>query len=105
YYLARVKEKKDEVLPPLEAVRPQIERDLTNSKAYELARQKAGTVLEQLKKEKDIGKVAAANGFTVEETGWFLRNAPQLPKVGDIPDLKASGIPLSAQKPIADRVY
>ena len=105
YYLARVKEKKDEVLPPLEAVRPQIERDLTNSKAYELARQKAAKVLEQLKKEKDIAKVAAANGLTVEETGWFLRNAPQLPKVGDIPDLKASGIPLSAQKPLADRVY
>jgi hypothetical protein len=86
-------------------VRPQIERDLTTSKAYELARQKASDVLDQLKKEKDIGKVAAANGLSVEETGWFLRNAPQIPKLGDIPDLKASGIPLSAQKPLADKVY
>jgi peptidyl-prolyl cis-trans isomerase D len=105
YYLMRIKEKKDALVPPLEAVRPQIERELTNSKAYELARQKASAVLDQLKKEKDIGKVAAADGLSVEETGWFLRNAPQLPKLGEFPDLKANGVPLSSQKPIAEKVY
>jgi len=43
--------------------------------------------------------------FPVEETGLFLRNAPQLPKLGDLPELKTGAMTLSAQKPIADRIY
>jgi hypothetical protein len=41
----------------------------------------------------------------VEETGWFVRSAPQLPKIGELPELKAGPIPLSEQKPIADKLY
>ena len=62
-------------------------------------------MLDQLKKDKDIAKVASANDMKVEETGWFQRNAPQLPKIGDLVDLKAGTLPLSAQKPIADKLY
>jgi len=105
YYLMRLKERKEPAVRPLEQVRPTIEKELTESKAYELARQKASSLLEQLKKEKDIVKIAEQNGLKVEETGWFLRNAPQLPKVGELPEFKASGIALSAQKPIAEKIY
>jgi hypothetical protein len=60
--------------------------------------------LEQVQKERDIVKIAAQNKLKLDETGFFQRNSPQLPKIGDIPEL-ARGIPLSAQNPIADRVY
>jgi hypothetical protein len=62
-------------------------------------------MLDQLKKEKDVAKVAGQSGLPVEETGLFLRNAPQPPKLGDLPELKTAAMTLSAQKPIADRVY
>lgn len=105
YYLLRLKDKKEPVVPPLEAVRPVIEKELISTKSSELARQKASTMLDQLKKEKDVAKVAGQSGIPVEETGLFLRNAPQLPKLGDLPELKTAAMTLSAQKPIADRVY
>jgi peptidyl-prolyl cis-trans isomerase D len=105
YYLVRLKEKKEPTVPPLETVRPAIEKELTNSKASELARQKANSMLDQLKKEKVIARVAAQNGQQVEETGWFLRNAPQLPKLGEFPEFKMGALTLSAQKPIPERIY
>src|SRR2546422_5049061 len=77
YHLLRLKQRKEPAVPPLESVKPTIEKELTESKAHELARQKGSNLLDQLKKEKDITRVAEANGLKVEETGWFLRNAPQ----------------------------
>ncbi|MGH7886941.1 MAG: peptidylprolyl isomerase, partial [Candidatus Binatia bacterium] len=106
YYLLRVKERKEPLVPPLENVRPQIEKGLRESKAYELALQKGNSLLDLLKKEKDIAKLAAANNLKLEETGWFQRTAPQLPKIGELADLKAGGtLTLSAQKPIAEKLY
>jgi len=106
YYLLRVTERKEPSVPPLENVRPQIEKGLKESKAYELVLQKGNSLLDQLKKEKDISKLAANNNLKLEETGWFQRNAPQLPKIGELADLRAgAGLTLSAQKPIPDRLY
>lgn len=106
YYLLRVKERKEPAVPPLENVRAQVEKGLRESKAYELALQKGNGLLDQLKKEKDITKLAAANKLRLEETGWFQRNAPQLPKIGELADLRAGGgLTLSAQRPIPDKLY
>jgi len=105
YYMLRLKQRKEAAIPPLDAVREQIEKAVKQSKAYELALQKGNGLLEQLRKEKDISKVAQANDLKVEETGWFMRSAPQLPKIGELAELKAGGIALSTQKPIPDRLY
>ena len=104
YYLLKIKERKEPAVPPLETVRPNIEKGLKESKAYEIVVQKANGLLDQLKKEKDLAKLAAQNGLKLEETGWFLRTAPQLPKIGELPELR-SGVTLSAEKPIADKVF
>jgi len=104
YYLLKIKQRKEPAVPPLETVRPNIEKGLKESKAYEIVVQKANGLLDQLKKEKDLAKLAAQNGLKVEETGWFLRNAPQLPKIGGLPEMR-SGVILSAEKPIADKVF
>jgi len=105
-YLLRVKERKEPLVPPLENVRSQVEKGLRESKAYALMLQKGNSLLDQLKKEKEIAKLAAANNLKLEETGWFQRNAPQLPKIGELTDLGAGrGLTLSKQKPIADKLY
>lgn len=105
YYMLRLKERKEPAVPPLDSVRGKIEQALGESKGYELALQKGNSVLEQLKKEKDISKVAQANGLKVEETGLFQRAAPQLPKIGELAELRAGPIVLSAQRPVAERLY
>ena len=105
YYLLRLKERKEPTTPPLASVRDQIAKNLTESKAYELALQKGNSLLEQLRKEKDISKLAQTGDSKIEETGWFPRSAQQLPKIGELAELKGGPIILSAQKPIPDKVY
>ena len=105
YYLLRIKERKEAVVPPLENKRAQIETQLKESKAYELALQKGNKMLDQLKKVKDMSKLAAANNVQLEETGWFERSAPRLPKIGEIADLATGRLLLSALKPIPDKLY
>ena len=105
YYLLRLKQRQEPAVPPLESVAAQIEKNLKESKAYELALQRGNSLLEQLKKEKDIGKLAQANNLKLDETGWFLRSAPQLPKIGELAEMKAGSIAMTAQKPFPDRLY
>ncbi len=105
YYLMRLKQRQEPTVPPLESVSGQIERNLKESKAYELALQRGHSLLEQLKKDKDMVKLAQANHLKLDETGWFLRSAPQLPKIGELAEMKAGSLALTAQKPIPDRLY
>ena len=105
-YLLRVKERKEPLVPLLENVRPRVEKALRESKAYELVLQKGNSLLDQLKKEKEIAKLATANNLKLEETGWFQRNADQVPKIGEIANLRAGGgLALSKRNPIPDKLY
>jgi peptidyl-prolyl cis-trans isomerase D len=105
YYLLRLKQRKEPSVPPLDVVKADIEKRLRESKGHELLLDKANALLDQLKKEKDIGKLAEQKSLKLEETGWFARNAPQLPKIGELTELKGAGIAVTAQKPTAERVY
>lgn len=105
YFLLRVNQRKEPSIPPLEGIRANVEEELKETKALELASQKADTLLGQLKKEKDIKKLAGAHGMAVEETGWFLRNTNELPKVGVLQEVKPGGLPISSHQPIPDRIY
>jgi peptidyl-prolyl cis-trans isomerase D len=105
YYVLKIKQRTEAAVPSLDTVRAKIEKNLTESKAHDMAMEKAKSLLEQLKQEKDIAKVAQQNGLKLEETGWFLRSAAQVPKIGEPLEAKAGGIALSAQKPFPDRPY
>ncbi|HEY6368808.1 MAG TPA: SurA N-terminal domain-containing protein [Candidatus Binatia bacterium] len=105
YYVLKIKERTEAAVPSLDTVRSKIEKNLTESKANNMALEKAKSLLEQLKKEKDIAKIAQQNGLKLEETGWFLRSAAQLPKIGELGEAKAGGIALSAQKPFPEKPY
>jgi hypothetical protein len=41
----------------------------------------------------------------VEETGWFPRSSPQIPKIGPLEDIPPGGIAVSSHQPIPDRIY
>ena len=105
YYVSRIKQRTEPTVPPFDAVKSNLEKSLKESKAHELLQQKGKSLLEQLKKEKDIGKLAQQNSLKLEETGWFLRNAPQLPKVGELSELRSGEIELSAERPFPDKIY
>ena len=105
YYLLRLKQRKEPAVPPLESVSGQIEKALKESKAYEAALQRGNELLDQLKKERDLAKVAQSNNLKLDETGLFLRSAQQIPKVGDLAEMRAGPITLSEQKPIPDKLY
>ena len=104
YYLLRIKERREPSVPPLDALRSEIERRLTESKAQELLVQKANRLLDQLKKDRNMAKVAEENGLKIEETGWFVRGAPEVPKIGELPEMRSGELILSAQKPFPDRI-
>jgi peptidyl-prolyl cis-trans isomerase D len=105
YYLLRVVERREPTLPPLEAIRADVERKVKEEKALALAKEKAKAVLEQLKKEKNLEAVAKANALQTGETGWFLRADAEIPKVGALADVKPGGIAISSASPVADRFY
>jgi peptidyl-prolyl cis-trans isomerase D len=105
YYTLRIKQRTEATVPPLDTVRSNIEKNLNESKAHESARQKAQALLAELKKDKDIAAIAQRNNLKLEETGWFLRNASQLPKVGELGEVRGGGVPLSAHKPFPEKIY
>jgi peptidyl-prolyl cis-trans isomerase D len=105
YYLLRVSQRKEPTVPPMENVRAEIERRVKESKALALANKKAEALLDQLKKEKDIHKVAKANALQVGETGWFVRGDAEMPKVGALQDAKPGEIAISIYQPLADRSF
>lgn len=105
YYLIRGKGRKESSIPPFEAVRSEIEKGLKESKAFDLAIQKANKFLAQLKKEKDLKQLARQEGLPIEETGWFLRSVAEIPKVGALKEVRPAALPISRYQPIPERTY
>jgi peptidyl-prolyl cis-trans isomerase D len=105
YYVLKAKERTEAIVPPLDAVRGKIEKGLKESKAYEMSVQQANNSLDQVKKERNLAKLARDKKLKLEETGWFARNTQELPKVGELQNLTAGSLALSARKPIPDRIF
>lgn len=105
YYILKVKERKEAFVPPLDAVRGKIEKGLKESKAYEIAVQKANDLLDQLKAEPNLAKLARDKKLKLEETGLFARNTQQLPKVGELQNLTIGNLALSERKPVPDKIF
>jgi peptidyl-prolyl cis-trans isomerase D len=61
YAFLRLKQRKEPTVPPMESVKDQVEKGAKEAKAYELMLQKGNSLLDQLKKDKDLAKLAAAN--------------------------------------------
>lgn len=78
YHLIRVAEKRPAGYRPFEEVRPVLERQLTETRGREQARERIAQArlrLQQSKTTTDEGfRAAATNGVTFNDTGWFARN-------------------------------
>jgi hypothetical protein len=61
--------------------------------------------LAELKKQKDLDRLARQAGLQVEETGWFPRQASEIPKIGTLRETKLGGIRVAAHYPVPDQVY
>ena len=105
YYVMRVRQRREPSVPSLDQARPQIEKRLKETKALELATQKGEALLGRLKKERDIRRLAKEEGLVVEETGLFPRDAPEIPRVGVLREIRSGGILVSSRQPVAERIY
>lgn len=105
YFLLRTVQKREPSVPALDSVSSSLEKILKERKAFELATQRAKTLLTQLRKENDIRRLASQNNLKLEETGWFPRNVSEIPKIGTLQELKSGGVPISSHQPIPDQIY
>jgi peptidyl-prolyl cis-trans isomerase D len=105
YYVLRLKQRREAAVPALESVKNRIETGLRESKAYELALQRGNSLLQQVQKERDIQKIAQSQGLKLDETGWFPRSAPQLPKIGELAEMRGAPLNLTEQKPFPDKLF
>ncbi len=105
HYLIKVKQRKAPFVPPLDQVRPALEKRLKEEKAFELAARRADSLLRELNEEKDIKQLSNRHGLLVEETGWFMRKDSTIPKVGNLEGVRFGGIPISRERPIPEQIY
>ena len=106
YYFLRLKQRREAAVPPLDGVKEQDrEQAPSESKAYELALQEGNSLLDQVKKGKDVEKVARANRLETRRDRLVSRSAPQLPKIGELAEIEGGPLTVSEQKPFADRLY
>lgn len=103
FHIIEVLEKKPAQEGNLEAVRPQIAREL-------IAEQKVAARIEQLKaalKSDDVAavqKFVTENGLKWDETGSFSITAQQIPKIGSNDQFASLAFGLSEKNPLADEV-
>ena len=88
FHVIKLTEKKPGTVRPLDEVKPQLTDQIGYERAQAQATTLAETVEPQIKKPADLDVIAAANGLTVQETGFFARNEPIL-GVGGSPEMAA----------------
>ena len=77
-------------MPPFDAAESPIEKSLKESKALRTVAAKGQKLVGANEERKRHRQACPANSLKLEETGWFLRNAPQLPKVGELRELRSA---------------
>ncbi len=97
----QVVDKQEPRTPELKEVETQVTAALRGEKQKEKASVKAKDTLEKLKKGADFKSLAAQEGLTIENTGYFER-ASYPPKVEANPDMPKMISPLTAKNPYAE---
>ncbi len=104
--LYTVKERRESRLPELKEVRDRVVAAYRQTRAVELAKKTADTLLSELKAGKKLADLARQEKVGVEETGFFARSYGDfVPKLGNAPELAAAAFKLTAAAPVAPVVY
>ena len=103
-YLVAPFERTEAHLPPLEDVRDRVTADARRERAEAAARTRAEALLARAK-ETGLEKAAEEAGLKAEETGYFERQTATLPGLPPMPELRTDSLALSADVPLAPKVY
>ena len=82
FYILKLLDKKDSRIPPLEEVKEEVRKKVTETKCDEKARQVAEELLGQIRAGKDMKEVGKDRGIQMEGTGFFTRVVGLVPKIG-----------------------
>ncbi len=81
-YIVRVTERVDSHLPDYIEAESEVKKVVARSKAEVEAGEKAGSILERLKKGEEMSAVAAEEGLKIEESGFITKMNAFIPKAG-----------------------
>ena len=104
YIILQVTEKKDAQYPAIGDVKAKVRADLIKEKQFEKAREEAEMFLSSSKSLQSMAEEAKKQGYKVESTGYFKRNAP-LPNIGYEQNLMNAAFKLSEQNRWPDEVF
>ena len=95
YYIIQTTETIASVVPPLEAVKEKVVRDLERKKRIDKARESAEAMVAALKAGEAFNASAAKLGVTVKQTGDFKRDG-QIPDIGADPAFARAAFELAS---------
>lgn len=106
YYLLQVKENRPETAKPLEAVKPEIAKELWREKhVQEFADKKKAEWDKKLAEGKSIEADLKAANVDIKKTGPFSLGQGYLPQIGQADEILDAVFKLSKAKPVAPKLY
>jgi peptidyl-prolyl cis-trans isomerase D len=100
FYVLKLVNKKDSRIPPLDEVKEEVRQKVIEMKAEEKARQVAEDLLGQIRTGKNIREVSKEKGYPLEETGFFMRTAGVVPRIGPAREFMGTLASLTEKNPV-----
>jgi peptidyl-prolyl cis-trans isomerase D len=97
-YILKVLEKKPAAVPPLDRIKGQVEAAARDSKAKDLAKQKAEQAIAELAKPNPAVKLQDTGSFSFSPSG-------DIPKIGKSPQIMDAAFSLTGAAPIAKTAF
>lgn len=101
FYILKLLDKKESQIPPLDQVKEDVKKRVIELKAKEKARQIAEDIIKMIQSGKDIIDIAKLKGYSVEETGVFIRSTGIVPKIGPLGEQIKVISSLTEKNPVA----
>ena len=105
WFLVSLEERAPSRIPEFGGVQSDVERRYRSEQAETLAKQRADALFTKLQETRDLASLARAEDLEIEETGPFTRTGGYVPKIGNLPALKAAAFRLNAENPVPSQTY
>jgi peptidyl-prolyl cis-trans isomerase D len=100
FYILKLVEKKESKIPSVDDVKEQVRQKVLAVKSEEKARLVADELLKQAQAGKDLKEFGREKGIQADETGFFVRSAGVIPKIGPAQDFMGNLASLSDKSPV-----
>jgi peptidyl-prolyl cis-trans isomerase D len=105
YSIFKVVERIPTHIQPFEKVAGFVGSDVKEHKAMELAKAKAEEIRASIKTAADLDAAAAKEQLTAQDSKQISRMSPNVPELGNLPDLSKAAFLLTPEAPVAPTVY